>query len=220
VEKSAQAGEDHSTLGFVFREDDADAQSTTTLPLVSELEPSPPGLVPDSRRRAVLSLLAAAVALLAIAIAGYLWYVAHGWQDKASALRAEATAARNEIAVVRGERDAARTELNQRTVELQEARTQLDQVNQRINELTNERGRRGTDQREVTQELTKQAEAVANELQKCTDAHDGLIQRLTSDEAGVDASQVIMNAQEVQAACAAARSSYEELEDLVSRLRS
>jgi hypothetical protein len=219
VEKSAQAGEDRSTLGFVFREDEADAQRTTTLPLASEPEPSPPRLVPDSRRRAVLGVLAAAVALLAIAIAGYLWYVAHSWQDKASALRAEATAARNEIALVRGERDAARTELNQRTVELQEAQAQLDQVNQRINELTNERGRRGTAQREVTQELTTQAEAVANELQKCTDGHDQLIQRLTSDQSGVDSSQVVMNAQEVQAACAAARSSYEELEDLVSRLR-
>jgi hypothetical protein len=216
VEKSAR--EDHSTLGFVFREDDEDAERTTTLPPVSEPEPSPHGPTPDQRRRAVLGMLAAAVALLAIAIAGYLWYVAHSWQDRAATLRVEATAARNEIAVVRGERDAARTELDQRTVELQEARAQLDQVNKRLSELSDDRGRM-RDQREVVEQLDKEAAQLHDELQKCTDGQDQLVQRLTSDESGVEPSQVIMSAQEIQAACAAARSAYEQVEDVISRLR-
>ena len=83
VEKSAQAAGDHSTLGFVFREDESDA-ATADIPVLRE-PPRPPAR--DPRRRTLVTVLAAAVALLAIAIAGYLWYVAHSWQDKASTLR-------------------------------------------------------------------------------------------------------------------------------------
>jgi septal ring factor EnvC (AmiA/AmiB activator) len=214
VEKSAQAGGDHSTLGFVFREDESDAP-TADIPVVRQPSAPPPGQ--DARRRAVVTVLAAAVALLAIAIAGYLWYVAHSWQDKASALRSEATAAGNEVAVIRGDRDAARTELDQRTVELAEARAQLDEVNQRISELADEKAQ-ATDQQEVARQLAQQAAEIADGLQKCTDGQDQLIQYLTSGQGGVDNNRVIMYAQDVQAACAAARSAHEQLEGLVSRL--
>lgn len=236
-----QSGDNDSrTLGFTFHEDEPPTEPTTELPPVPSVTPGAPtpavggpgqpygqrpataaadpaAPAPQRQRPNGWTVVGWGLAVLALALAGWLWYVADSWQEQATELRRQATSARNDAVVLEQERNDARTQLEQRTAELAHTQTELDQTNQRISELANEKAQ-ATDQEAVATQLAQQASQIATGLQQCSDGQNQLISYVTAAPGTYDPNQVVQYAQQVQAACAAARSANDQLQVLVAKL--
>ena len=70
----------------------------------------------------------------------------------------------------------------------------------------------------VATQLAQQASQIATGLQQCSDGQNQLISYVTAAPGTYDPNQVVQYAQQVQAACAAARSANDQLQVLVAKL--
>ena len=199
-----------STRGLASPEPGADPAGR---PPFDGPDPAVEGTPGRPRRRALV--IVAAVAVLATALAGYLWTTTARYQERADWAVQQARAIGADLA-------AARTELDGTTAELEAVRTQLGTAQARITALADEKAQVGDDreaQRQLVdyqQRISAAAGTVASALERCVQGQGTLIGYLDRP-ASFDPAQLTKFGAEVDGLCKSATKANQTLQDELAR---
>ena len=181
-------------------------------------QPGPPDLAPldvpaPRRRRAVVVL--AALLVLALGLAGYLWTTTRAYQERAAAIEAEARSIGTQLTTTRAELAGV-------TAELEAVRDQLDTAQARITALADEKAQVGDDreaQRQLVdyqQRVSEAAGIVASALTRCIEGQDQLIAYL-GNAAAYDQAELAQFGTQVETLCRSATEANQSLQEELSR---